>query len=134
MVNAMRKLIVPVFLAVLALPFYPPALAGKGCVDELPVLGKLAAKDVEITMRFESVPLGHILDALHRAGEFKLEGAQDLETPASVAADHTPLQQVLAILATRYGLRYEVPEPGTLVVRPAPQDAAADGTSKKISL
>ena len=131
MVNGMRKLIVPVFLAVLVLPFYPPVLAGKGCVDELPVLGTLASKDVPITMRFEGVPLGNILDALRRAAEFKIEGEEDLEAPASVVADHTPLQQVLAILATRYGLRYEVPEPGTLVVRSAPEDAKEE---KKLSL
>jgi hypothetical protein len=112
-----------------------PAFAG--CVDELPVLAKLEAKDVEMTMRFEGVPLGNIFQALRAAGGFKLEGASGLDAPANLYADHTPLQQLLAVLALKHGLTYEVPDEGTLVVRraraedlvPAPKE-----TPRKVSL
>ena len=106
-----------------------PAFAG--CVDELPVLGKLEAKDVEMTMRFEGVPLGNIFQALRAAGGFKLEGASGLDAPANLYAEHTPLRQLLAVLALKHGLTYEVPDPGTLVVRRARADELVPAPTEK---
>ena len=84
-----------------------------------------------MTMRFEGVPLGNILEALRAAGGFELEGASGLDTPANLYASHSRLQELLSVLARKHGLTYEVPDPGTLVVKRASPEEPA---TRKVSL
>lgn len=102
-----------VIVAVASLAPVGPIAGGSDATD----LPGLEARDVELTLRFEVVPLANILEALSRAADFRVEVKDDLIMPATIEVEKVPLREVLGALAARYGLKYEVPDARTLVVR-----------------
>jgi hypothetical protein len=107
-------------VALVALACFGTGARSAGSLPARDPVDTLGSRDVEVLLKFEMQPLSRILEALRAAAGFRLEIEGDLSTPATVALDRrTPVREVLADLASRYGLRYEVPNKDTLVVHAA---------------